>query len=399
MRLSIVEIDYHPEVLRNLCRIFQEHMDAHPGLKLQVFATDAVAQKAGGAARFPEFDWFSPETGESIPRFMQRHEDTIRGSSAIFFNTLASHFRFFARWKAPAPMVLRLHNASAYLNPDAHWEPIWTPFFLWKDFSHFMRKELGEREAYWRRRFVERVDAFQFPDSGIASYVEESGWLEGRKSIPPLPFAQALDGYRKELPGADAAVQATVVGGIDPRRRDYGGLLEALKNAVPKLQRPLKLCLLGRPRGAFGQRILADYRALEDERFSVDAFEGFVPQEQFEVRIAETDFLFIPALENTRYTIWRESYGKTKISGNVYDMIRYGKPALLPEHYRLPKGVDRMVERYTDAASLAQKTLEWVNGSGLSEAHGHMDAALAGFRREAVGQSIRAFLDQVKTLS
>ncbi len=399
MRLSLVEIDYHPEVLRNLCRIFQEQLPAHPQLELQVFASTSVAEKTGGAERFPEFQWFSPRSGESIPAFIQRHDAQLQGSDAVFFNTLASHFRFFSTWTCRPPLILRLHNASAYLNPEARWKPIWTPFFLWKDASHWVRKELGEREAHWRRRFVARVDAFQFADSGIASYVEENGWMKGRRSVPPLPFAQAQEGYRKALPGPGAPLRATVIGGIDPRRRDYPGLLAALRQAVPHFNRPLELCLLGRPRGRFGQAVLRDLRALSGERFSVEAFEAFVPQQTFEDRIGQTDFLFIPALENTRYTVWTESYGKTKISGNVYDMIRYGKPALLPAHYRLPEGVDAMVERYTDPQSLAARTLEWVNGSGLAERHGQMEQALRSFRREAVQKQVAQFLNAIASLS
>ncbi len=376
MRLTLIELDYHAEVLRNLCAVLDG-----TGIEVTVLASREVARAAGGAERFGFARWETPAEGESTAAFLARHDALVQGADAVVLNTLASRFRFFSGWTCRPPLVLRVHNASTYLNPDAGWTPIWTPFFLWKDASHWVRKELGERERLWRRCFMDRVDYVQFPDAAIESAVREAGWLEGRRTLPPVPFALHQGGFDKAPD--PAGVRFTVIGGIDPRRRDYATLLEALRRGSGGWRTPATLSLLGRPRGAYGRRMLRAFRALERPGFSVEAFDAFVPQDAFERVLADTDFLVIPALERTRYTLYEEAYGRTKISGNVYDMIRYGKPSLLPEHYALDADVAAMTDRYAGADGLAERLAEWIDGPGLAPRRAAVPDAVARFRPEA----------------
>ena len=128
----------------------------------------------------------------------------------------------------------------------------------------------------------------------------------------------------------------------------------------------------------------------------METYEAFVPQIEFERVLHETDFLLIPALEKTRYTLYTESYGRTKISGNVYDMIRYGKPAILPAHYALDPDVATMTGRYQGVDGLAAELSAWVDGDALLPRHAAVEKAVARFRPEAVKKIICAILTQLQ---
>jgi hypothetical protein len=381
MKLAVLEFDYHAEVLRNLC----EGLEGS-GIETVIFTTEGIARAAGGAERFPGLRW-EMASDSDITSFVTERFAAINDCDVVLFNTLASHFRFFSQVALTPPLVLRVHNAATYLSPKPEFKPIFTPFFLWKDASHLLRKTLGEREAFWRRKFVERVNYFCFPDAALEAAVREKGWLEGRQTMAPLPFTVHEPGYRKTPQSGQRAL--TVIGSLDPRRRDYVALLDALESIQPDLQNRCTLTLLGRPRGAYGRKLLQRFQRLQNPDFTVYSYPAFVPQEEFERVLRNTDFLVIPALDRTRYTLYTEQYGQTKISGNVYDMIRYGKPAIMPEHYRLDPDVATMTARYRNTAELARHLKHWIDGEGLLPHSAAVDHAVARFLRPAVQEQMR----------
>ena len=377
MKLAVIEIDYHAEVLRNLCEGL-----SGSGVETTVFCTTSIAKAVGPPAQFPDIRWETPSEQESVPAFITRNLEQINTCDAIFFNTLATHFQFFAQIDFKPPVILRLHNASTYLQNHPPYKPIFTPFFLFKDASHFVRKVLGENEPRWRKAFVQTVNYFCFPDSALEHSVRKAGWMEGRTSLDPLPFTLHASGFEKEPEPSQRNI--TIIGSLDPRRRNYGAVLDAFGLLIPELQQSCTLTLLGRPRGAYGNRLLRDFEALQRPGFTVKSYRAFVPQEEFERVIRQTDFLIIPALERTRYTIYTEYYGKTKISGNIYDMIRYGKPAIIPKHYALDPDVNKMTARYAKSSDLARLIINWIEGEGLKTHLAAVPEAVARFQPQTV---------------
>ena len=47
----------------------------------------------------------------------------------------------------------------------------------------------------------------------------------------------------------------------------------------------------------------------------------------------EADVLYCPIQKETEFFSVQEIYGETKISGNIGDAIKYGKPAIFPPTY------------------------------------------------------------------
>ncbi len=382
MKLAVIELDYHAEVLRNLCAGLQD-----TGIETIVLTTAGIARAAGGPERFPYIRWEIQPEKESVAVFFRRKLEEINRCDVVLFNTLASNFRFFSSLQLRPPTVLRIHNAAAYLQPKPPYQLIPTPFFLFKDISYFFRKMLGENEPRRRAEFVDRVDYLCFPDAAIEQAVRELGWLSGRKTISPLPFTMHESGYQKKpVPGER---NITVIGGLDQRRRDYQAVLDAFGLVLPELSRSCSLTLLGTPRGSYGHALQRKFKRLIRPGFRVATYDAFVPQQEFERVLRQTDFLIIPVLEKTRYTVFTENYGRTKISGNIYDMIRYGKPALLPQHYSLDPDVARMAGRYSGTADLARQLQQWIEGESLNARLAAVEQSVARFRPETVTEQIR----------
>ncbi|MFT7589453.1 MAG: hypothetical protein ACI959_001671, partial [Limisphaerales bacterium] len=380
-RLSIIEIDYHPEVLRNFLKAIKG-----TNIKATVYTTTSIGNSVRAALAFSFVEWIEKKEQESIEDFFNIHLERLNKEEAIFFNTLASNFSYFSKVEFKPPVILRLHNASTYLNFQKKYKPVLTPFQIFKDLSHFIRKELGERETHFRNKFIEKVDYFNFPDSQIEKTANTRGWLKNKKTFPPIPFTVFDESFLNTV--QKEKVSITIIGSIDQRRRNYKLVTGALSQSVKHFQNPVELYLLGRPRGNYGQEIINELEGLRSENFDLVTYDKFVPEEEFERVMKETNFLIIPCLDQTRYHIYTEEYGKTKISGNIYDMIRFGKPALIPESYPVEEGPNKLIAQYRDENALSEILTLWVNNKQFETMHSLIPLALQAYKAEIVSQYI-----------
>ena len=212
---------------------------------------------------------------------------------------------------------------------------------------------------YYRNKFLkEKIDRFCFPNEEVTEYIKKHNYLPAEKILNPIPFVFSDLNFRNNAP--DNTVIISIIGAIDKRRRNYKEVLEAFTNLIPEIDKPVELKLLGRPTGIYGKKIIKKFQKLEGIRFKLTRFDSFVPQEYFEKHIESTHFLIIPVDKEFRYKIFKELPGQTKISGNVNDMIIYGKPALIPYFYPLPKELDPAVKKYHNSEGLKEALKFWI---------------------------------------
>lgn len=65
----------------------------------------------------------------------------------------------------------------------------------------------------------------------------------------------------------------------------------------------------------------------------IQYFEEKINQIKFDNWMINADVLYCPIQKETEFFSIKEIYGETKISGNIGDAIKYGKPAIFPETY------------------------------------------------------------------
>ncbi|MEQ8238812.1 MAG: hypothetical protein RIA69_06350 [Cyclobacteriaceae bacterium] len=156
-------------------------------------------------------------------------------------------------------------------------------------------------------------------------------------------------------------IQISVIGTVEHKRRDYLALYKAIKMSISQFERPVSLSFLGKLKGSYGNRIKEIFKDLECTNFQFSYFNKFVPKEEFESYMSQTDFLLLPMKLETRYQIYREQYGMTKISGMEIDMITYQKPVIIPDGYNLPNDLDKFATHYKSVDDLSRLIIEWVN--------------------------------------
>ncbi len=353
-KIAILEFDYHAEVLNNTLKIL-----AQTDFKVLIFTKQKISGDVQNDKNNNKFEWYIKEKKTSLRRFIKQNLETINNCDIIIFNTLASHFRLFLSIRLKPLKILRIHNAYAYLIPGKTFKPVYTSYFIWKDFSHIVRKTIGELDWYFRRKFLHEVDYLCFPDEKIDEYAHKSNIIKDHKTTPALPLASYDPSFEKTRETEE--VYITIPGTIDQRRRNYELVFNAINHLDSKLNRKVILTLLGRPKDHYGQKILSRCKKIKVDKLEIKYFTKRVPFDIFDDVLRNTDFLILPIIIATKYVIYKEEYGYTKISGSINDLIHYGKPALVNKDYPLNERLKPITSQFANDKELANKILEWIN--------------------------------------
>ncbi|OWK97899.1 hypothetical protein AP75_08510 [Kaistella haifensis DSM 19056] len=127
------------------------------------------------------------------------------------------------------------------------------------------------------------------------------------------------------------SIQTIVIPGtVSQARRDYLHLLEKIKTF--KRNTPCRFIFLGK---ADGKELswLKEFEKTKPENISIQYFTEKVPLQIFDDWMQKADILWCPIQSETEFFSQKEFYGKTKMSGNIGDAIKYGKLAIFPENY------------------------------------------------------------------
>jgi len=288
----------------------------------------------------------------------------LNNSHAVLFNTIASNYRLFYRLQLRSTVLVRIHNSNAYFKSlHENYKPRFTLFYLMKDISHFIRNTLFKLDWYHRKIFLSQADYYVFPSKIIREFAINMLGIRQEKTISlPFSYASHPSTSYATTNTNESPVTITIIGKLDQRNRDYEMLYRVFQKLGPFLTNskyPIRLIFLGSATTKYGKKIVNLFTTIINDNFSLVSFKDFVEQEQFIKYINQTDFLILPINIKTRYAVYDESYGHTKISGNINDIIKYQKPALIPAEYPLENKLKLITESFKDENELAAKIQEW----------------------------------------
>lgn len=376
-RLLIIELDYHAEVLTTLCPILAIRFD------LVLWTTDKIWKKTGLAQELFADVLLMPKK-QSAARYWRAHEEKLRAVDVVYFNTLEKRFAFFADLDFHCPTVMRIHNTNASLLPAQSID--WSRGNLWNVASYFFRHVLLCRTWYHRERLYRKTSALMLPGEGVAKCIKEVLQERGIHNLSDyeMPFS-CLGAAAPAVPGA--AFVFAVTGSVDARRKDYDVLYQALKRL--KTVRPdwrMELVFLGWAKGEGAKKVLDQFAQLEDNTFSLTWFCDYVSQQTFTEQMARIHFLIAPMKLAASHKIHREYYGQTKVSGLENDAVRYCKPIVVPQDYRLPQDLNCIALAYSDGRSLSCAMIKMMEADHWRELTNQFDD-LHSYKRAAIAAS------------
>lgn len=375
LTLLIIEFNYHAEVLQAICPMLQERFN------LILFTTDKIWKKTG----LKESDFLSVKTRKksaSLKRFFQENEHLASSADIAYFNTLEKHHNFFAKSPLTIPTIVRIHNTNTNLLPlksiDFKNFPITR--ILW----HLLRKMVIDRDYWHRKKFFDTVTGIMLPSEASKEYLTGKNFRQYERKITSysLPFCH-LEPHIPPAHKKSDSVKIAVTGSINPSRKNFYQLFDAVADSLDKFEKPIELTFMGAPKGKQGAAIVKKFKGISHKNFSFSYSETYIPTGKMKDRMREMDFIIAPILVETHHKIYREIYGSSKMSGVENDIIQFQRPALITGDYRLHSSIAPVCEPYRNSKDLSEKLTHWVNNKKYPELQKNF-ATLDAYRTETI---------------
>lgn len=154
------------------------------------------------------------------------------------------------------------------------------------------------------------------------SLVKENADLK-LKFLPVFHFKESSGNFHPD-------VKIVIPGTVSQFRRDYLHIVNRIENATTDTH--FQFIFLGKAVG----KELSWIKNLIDKKpdnISVKYFTDKVPPTIFDEWMRDADVLWCPIQKKTEFFSQTELYGKTKMSGNIGDAIKFGKLAVFPKEY------------------------------------------------------------------
>lgn len=140
----------------------------------------------------------------------------------------------------------------------------------------------------------------------------------------PLFYTKSFDKIKSEI------LTIVIPGGVSQKRRDYQRLFETIQNSGNKEN--ISFVFLGKAQGE-ELKELENLSKVIPGNIRITYFAERVSAEIFDQWMKKADVLWCPIQEDTEFFSNKEIYGKTKMTGNLGDAIKYGKLAVFPKNY------------------------------------------------------------------
>lgn len=121
-----------------------------------------------------------------------------------------------------------------------------------------------------------------------------------------------------------------IPGGVSQKRRDYDYIFKTIQNL--KTDKPCKFVFLGKATGHELKQLTQLSEKLPGN-IEITYFSERVSSEDFERWMQKADVLWCPIQQETEFFSMKETYGVTKMTGNLGDAVAYGKLAVFPGNY------------------------------------------------------------------
>ncbi|GAA4152408.1 hypothetical protein GCM10022217_07210 [Chryseobacterium ginsenosidimutans] len=154
--------------------------------------------------------------------------------------------------------------------------------------------------------------------------VLDEEFSSGKLKFLPIFYTK---NYEKEA-NQDSII--VIPGGVSQKRRDYDHVFKIIENL--KTDEKFTFVFLGKAKGGELEHLEKLSQKLP-QNISIKYFPERVSANDFEFWMEKADILWCPIQQEIDFFSQKEIYGKTKMTGNLGDAIKFGKLAVFPENY------------------------------------------------------------------
>jgi len=341
-RIGILEYHYHSIFYYTLARICKTKHT-----QVTLFTTQKIFSLISPhLANKKDYRIVLQRDNESLASFLHRVETICNTDiDLLFINTIQESLKdlpHYVRFHPSCKMILTIHDANTWLNQKKTTIDITRPFATLDTLMSTL---------LINKIILKKFDAINVIYPPIKDYILKNTNYE--KEIFTLPFT-FFDEEKYQIPtNLPKKIRFVVPGAIIESRRDHTAVMEAFEHLFESYPKAFSLCLLGKPIGSYGKQILKRATQLKQQNYDIHFFSEFVPEETYDKIFREATVVITPfKLETRSLGVMKETFGKTKASGVLFDAIQYAKPIILPYNHSIMNELSSSTLIYKDAEDL-----------------------------------------------
>lgn len=301
-KIAYIELDTHAEIADN----FMALMNASKEFEVDYYFSERVIKQLGQH----QSNIHLSESTELLNQLNdQKYDLVIIGTAHRYFNLFNEITKKFNT-------SVIVHNLN------------FTRISRFQLFKNIFKKDFKYRLKLWLKE--ELLAAPKVFTKAKNLLVLDEGLAKGRLKHFPVFYNQFQDSNQSEI------FTIVIPGAVSQQRRDYKKVLQELTKLnldQSQSERLIQVIFLGKAQWK-ELRWLKDFDNEKAENVSIQYFTEKVSQPLFDEWMNKADVLWCPIQSETEFFSHKEIYGKTKMSGNIGDAIKYGKMAFFPENYR-----------------------------------------------------------------
>lgn len=295
-KIAYIEIDTHAEIAQAFMNVMEDSGD----FIVDYYFSKKIKDQIKGTAS----EVFLSDSSMILDQLKTENYDLIIiGTVHRFFNT------FLAITKKYNTAVIT-HNLN--FTKASKFDLIKNVFK--GDISYRMK-------LWWKEGLVYAAKVYRNSRSLV---VLDEALISERHQFLPLFYTKSFE----KTPNDSLLI--VIPGGVSQKRRDYNHIFKTIQDIKP--DQKCEFVFLGKATG-HELKQLEDLSSRVADNISIIYFSERVSVGDFDKWMQKADILWCPIQQETEFFSIKETYGKTKMTGNLGDSIAYGKRAVFPANY------------------------------------------------------------------
>ena len=277
------------------------------------------------------YTWVVKEPTESKIQFIRRmyNHSSNNKFDILYLNTISDNHIFYAvmiLFLKRTRVILTLHDINSHFS-----FPSGSGFRGWVRY-------IG------KRALIKVVNEFNVVASTMVAYLKSR--VHRHKKVHNVPGSIYEEDKRSKSKQILNSIKTVIPGTVDNRRRDYHLAFNLLQE-IDRKNLPISIVLLG-GMSEYGKDIFEKCRQYVSKTSNLTFFQtDTVDQPIFDREMDDCHFIWVPSVVNTVLSDGiPETYGLSKSSGTLFDVIKHAKPFIVPKELSVPTELESSCFKY-----------------------------------------------------
>lgn len=300
-KIAYIELDTHAEIAGN----FMELMNNSKEFEVDYYFSDKILKLLNLKENQEIFKSDKTQINQQI---------STQNYDLVILGTVHRYFNLFNVITEKFNTSIIVHNLN------------FAKISRFQLFKNIFKKDFKYRLKLWLKEdLLSAPDVFKKAKNLLVldqSLIKKNA--EFNLKFLPIFFLKEYDKPRNSI------ITIVIPGTVSQERRDYHHVFETIKKF--KIESHIQFIFLGKAENK-ELILLKNLKKNLPQNLSIRYFEEKIPQNTFDEWMNEANILWCPIQNETEFFSNKEIYGKTKMSGNIGDAIKFGKQAVFPKDY------------------------------------------------------------------